>query len=242
MDLYPAIDLRDGKCVRLVQGDYNQETVYGGDPVAVAQEFEEDGAPWVHVVDLDAARTGRPENRETVAAIAGGVGVPVQSGGGIRDEFSAEALLDLGVARIVIGTAALEQPKLVRRLAHRHPGRVAVGLDARDGEAAVRGWTEGSGVTVLEAIGWFADAGVAAFIVTDIARDGMLTGPDVHGLAKVLETTNAEVIASGGVGSIEDLRVLAELEAGGRKLAGAIVGKAIYEGVFSVADAVGALS
>ena len=242
MDLYPAIDLRDGKCVRLIQGDYSQETVYGGDPVAVAQEFEEDGAPWIHVVDLDAARTGRPENREVVTEIASGVGVPVQSGGGIRDEFSAEALLDLGVARIVIGTAALEQPKLVRRLAHRHPGRIAVGLDARDGEAAVRGWTEGSGVTVLEAIGWFADAGVAAFIVTDIARDGMLTGPDVTGLAKVLETTNAEVIASGGVGSLDDLRTLAGLEAGGRRLAGVIVGKAIYEGVFSVADAVKALA
>lgn len=242
MDLYPAIDLRDGKCVRLVQGDYSQETVYGGDPVAVAQEFEEDGAPWVHVVDLDAARTGRPENREVVTQIAAGVGVPVQSGGGIRDEFSAEALLDLGVARIVIGTAALEQPKLVRRLAQRHPGRVAVGLDARDGEAAVRGWTEGSGVTVLEAIGWFGDAGVAAFIVTDIARDGMLTGPDVEGLAKVLEKTNAEVIASGGVGSIEDLRTLAALEAGGRRLSGAIVGKAIYEGVFSVAEAVRVLA
>lgn len=242
MELYPAIDLRDGKCVRLRQGDYSQETVYGGDPVAVAQEFEEDGAQWIHVVDLDAARTGRPENRDTVAEIAAGVGIPVQSGGGIRDEFSAEALLDLGIARIVIGTAALEQPRLVRRLAGRHPGRVAVGLDARDGEAAVRGWTEGSGVSVLEAIGWFANEGVAAFIVTDIARDGMLTGPDVSGLAAVLERTNADVIASGGVGSLDDLRGLAALEAGGRRLAGAIVGKAIYEGVFSVSDALKAMA
>lgn len=242
MDLYPAIDLRDGKCVRLRQGDYSQETVYGGDPIAVAQEFEEDGAQWIHVVDLDAARTGRPENRDTVAEIAAGVGVPVQTGGGIRDEFSAEALLDLGIARIVIGTAALEQPRLVRRLAGRHPGRVAVGLDARSGEAAVRGWTEGSGVTVLEAVGWFDDAGVAAFIVTDIARDGMLTGPDVEGLAGVLETTTADVIASGGVGSLDDLRALAALEMGGRRLAGAIVGKAIYEGVFSVSEATAALA
>jgi phosphoribosylformimino-5-aminoimidazole carboxamide ribotide isomerase len=242
VELYPAIDLRDGKCVRLRQGDYSQETVYGGDPVAVAQEFEEDGAQWIHVVDLDAARTGRPENRDTVAEIAAGVGIPVQSGGGIRDEFSAEALLDLGIARIVIGTAALEQPRLVRRLAGRHPGRVAVGLDARDGEAAVRGWTEGSGVSVLEAIGWFANEGVAAFIVTDIARDGMLTGPDVSGLAAVLERTNADVIASGGVGSLDDLRGLAALEAGGRRLAGAIVGKAIYEGVFSVSDALKAMA
>jgi phosphoribosylformimino-5-aminoimidazole carboxamide ribotide isomerase len=241
MDLYPAIDLRDGKCVRLVQGDYSQETVYGGDPVAVAQEFEEDGAPWIHVVDLDAARTGRPENREVVAAIAGAVGVPVQSGGGIRDEFSASALLDSGVARIVIGTAALEEPRLVRRLASRHPGRIAVGLDARDGEAAVRGWTEGSGVTVSEAISWFEDAGVAAFVVTDIARDGMLTGPDVEGLARVLSTTRADVIASGGVGSLDDLHMLAALESGARALAGVIVGKAIYEGVFSVSEALAAL-
>jgi phosphoribosylformimino-5-aminoimidazole carboxamide ribotide isomerase len=242
MDLFPAIDLRDGKCVRLRQGDYSQETVYGGDPVAVAQEFEEDGAQWIHVVDLDAARTGRPENREVVAEIAANVGIPVQSGGGIRDEFSAEALLDLGVARIVIGTAALEQPRIVRRLAQRHPGRIAVGLDARSGEAAVRGWTEGSGVTVLEAIGWFDDAGVAAFIVTDIARDGMLTGPDVEGLSGVLGVTRAEVIASGGVGSLDDLRALTSLEVSGRRLAGAIVGKAIYEGVFSVSEALGAMA
>ncbi len=242
MELFPAIDLRDGKCVRLRQGDYSQETVYGGDPVAVAQEFEEDGAPWIHVVDLDAARTGRPENREVIAAIAGAVGVPVQTGGGIRDEFSAEALLDRGIARIVIGTAALEDPRFVRRLASRHPGRVAVGLDARDGEAAVRGWTEGSGVTVLEAVSWFDDAGVAAFVVTDIARDGMLTGPDVEGLGRVLEVTRADVIASGGVGSLGDLQALSQLEVGGRRLAGAIVGKAIYEGVFTVAEAVQVLA
>ena len=242
MELYPAIDLRDGRCVRLRQGDYSQETVYGGDPVAIAQEFEEDGARWIHVVDLDAARTGRPENRDVVAEIAAGVGIPVQSGGGIRDEFSAEALLGVGVARIVIGTAALEQPQMVRRLASRNPGRVAVGLDARDGEAAVRGWTEGSGVTVLEAIGWFANAGVAAFVVTDIARDGMLTGPDVEGLAGVLRASTAEVIASGGVGSLEDLRSLAGLEADGRRLGGVIVGKAIYEGVFTVSEALRAVS
>ncbi|HZQ27925.1 MAG TPA: 1-(5-phosphoribosyl)-5-[(5-phosphoribosylamino)methylideneamino]imidazole-4-carboxamide isomerase [Acidimicrobiales bacterium] len=242
MQLFPAIDVRDGKCVRLQQGDYSKETVYGGDPLAVAKEFETDGAPWIHVVDLDAARTGRPENRDVVAQIALSVGIPVQSGGGIRDEFSAEALLEAGVTRIVIGTAALEQPRLVRRLAQRHPGRIAVGLDARSGEAAVRGWTEGSGVTVLEAIEWFADAGVAAFIVTDIARDGMLTGPDIEGLARVLDATRADVVASGGVGSLDDLRALRALEgSGGRALAGVIVGKAIYEGVFSVAEALGAL-
>lgn len=240
MDLFPAIDVRGGKRVRLVQGDYAQETVYGGDPVAMAEEFEAAGAPWVHVVDLDAARTGRPENRDVVAAIAAAVSVPVQTGGGIRDEFSAEALLDAGVRRVVIGTAALEQPALVRRLAARHPDRVVVGLDGRAGEAALRGWTEGSGVTVLDAVGAFEDAGVAAFVVTDISRDGMLTGPDIAGLSAVLGRTTVDVVASGGVGSLDDLRALAALSVDGRRLAGAIVGKAIYEGVFAVEEGVAA--
>jgi phosphoribosylformimino-5-aminoimidazole carboxamide ribotide isomerase len=240
MDLFPAIDLRDGKCVRLVQGDYARETVYGGDPVAMAKEFEAAGAPWVHVVDLDAARTGRPENREVVAAIASAVSVPVQTGGGIRDEFSAEALLDAGVRRVVIGTAALEEPTMVRRLATRHPGRIVVGLDGRAGEAALRGWTEGSGVTVLDAVSRFEDAGVAALVVTDISRDGMLAGPDFDGLARTLQRTTVDVIASGGVGSLDDLRALAALSVDRRRLAGAIVGKAIYEGVFAVEEGVAA--
>lgn len=240
MDLFPAIDLRGGKCVRLVQGDYARETVYGGDPVAMAEEFEAAGAPWVHVVDLDAARTGRPENREVVAAIAAAVSVPVQTGGGVRDEFSAEALLASGVRRVVIGTAALEQPSLVRRLARRHPGRIVVGLDGRAGEAALRGWTEGSGVTILDAVAQFEDAGVAAFVVTDISRDGMLAGPDVRGLSDVLARTTCDVVASGGVGSLDDLRALAALSVEGRRLAGAIVGKAVYEGVFSVEEGVAA--
>ena len=241
MDLYPAIDIRGGKCVRLVQGDYAVETVYAGDPLAVAKEFEADGAPWIHVVDLDAARTGLPENRPVVAAVAKAVKVPVQAGGGIRDEFSAEALLDQGVSRIVVGTAAVEQPGLVRRVAGRHPGRVAVAVDAREGELAVRGWTQASGVRLEEALGSFEHAGVAAFVVTDISRDGTLTGPDVTGLAMVLAATEVPVIASGGVGSLADLQVLSRLEAGGRRLAGAVVGKALYEGAFSVADAIEAL-
>lgn len=240
MDLFPAIDLRDGKCVRLVQGDYARETVYGGDPVAMAKEFEAAGAPWVHVVDLDAARTGRPENRDVVAAIAAAVSVPVQTGGGIRDEFSAEALVEAGVQRVVIGTAALEEPALVRRLAGRHPGRIVVGLDERAGEAALRGWTEGSGVTILDAVSRFEDAGVAAFVVTDISRDGMLAGPDLPGLTAVLQATTVDVVASGGVASLDDLRALAALTVDGRRLAGAIVGKAIYEGVFAVEEAVAA--
>jgi phosphoribosylformimino-5-aminoimidazole carboxamide ribotide isomerase len=238
MDVYPAIDIRGGKCVRLVQGDYALETVYAGDPLAVAREFEADGASWIHVVDLDAARSGFPENRPVVAAIAGAVGVPVQAGGGIRDEFSAEALLGQGLARIVVGTAALEQPGLVRRVAGRHPGRVAVAVDAREGELAVRGWTEASGVQLDEALARFQDAGVAAFVVTDISRDGTLSGPDVAGLAAVLAATEVPVIASGGVGSLADLQALARLRAGGRRLAGAVVGKALYEGAFSMGEAI----
>ena len=235
MDLYPAIDVRGGRCVRLLQGDYERETVYGDDPVAVAKGYEAAGAPWVHVVDLDAARGGRPENREVVAAIASAVSISVQAGGGVRDEVAAEALLSAGVQRVVIGTAALRRPELVRRLAPAWPGRVAVGIDGRGGEAAVQGWTEGSGVSVLEAVARFEDAGVAAVVVTDIGRDGTLTGPDVDGLAAVLERTAVDVIASGGVGSLDDLRALAQLP-----LAGVIVGKALYEGVFTVEEAIAA--
>ena len=240
MDLYPAIDLRGGACVRLKQGDYSRERVYGGNPLAVAKEFEGDGAPWIHVVDLDAARTGRPENRDVIASIAQGVAVPVQAGGGIRDEFSAEALLDAGVARIVLGTAALEDPGLLRRVASRHPGRVAVGLDHRRGEVAVRGWTAGSGRSSTEVLAAVEDAPLGAVVVTDIARDGMLGGPDLDGLAAVLAATRHPVIASGGVGSLDDLRALAGVQGGGRRLEGVIVGTAVHEGVFGVREAVAA--
>jgi len=236
MDLYPAIDLRDGRCVRLYQGDYARETVYGDDPVAQAQAFEAAGAPWIHVVDLDAARTGVPENRDVVAAIAAGVSVPVQTGGGIRDEAAAETLFEAGVARVVVGTAALEDPAFVRRLAARHP--VTVGLDARGRDVAVRGWLEGSGSDLLDLARAFEDAGVAALVVTEISRDGTLEGPDLVGLADVLAATSIPVIASGGVGTLEDLQALAALESAQRTLSGAIVGRAIYEGRFTVPEAV----
>ena len=240
MEVYPAIDVRGGRCVRLFQGDYSRQTVYRGDPLAVARELEADGAPWIHVVDLDAARTGRPENRAVVTAIAEAVSVPVQAGGGLRDEFSAEALLGAGVTRIVIGTAAVEEPAMVRRLAWRHPGRVAVGLDARDGELAVRGWTEGSGARFQEVLDRFGDAPLGAVVVTDIARDGTLGGPDLQGLASVLSTSPFPVVASGGVGSLDDLSALGRVEAAGRRLSGVIVGKALHEGAFSLGEAMGA--
>ena len=239
MDLYPAIDLRGGKCVRLYQGDFDQETVYGEDPVAQALAFQAEGARWIHVVDLDAARTGDPVNRPVIAAIAAAVDVPVQTGGGVRDEAAAAALVEAGVARVVVGTAAVEDPDLVPRLAKEFP--VAVGLDAHGREVAVRGWVKGSGLDVVDLALRFTDAGVEALVVTEIGRDGTLAGPDTEGLAAVVAATDVPVIASGGVGTLDDLRALAALSAGGRRLAGAICGKAIYEQRFTVSEGVAVL-
>ena len=239
MDLYPAIDLRGGKCVRLYQGDFDQETVYGEDPVAQALAFQAEGARWIHVVDLDAAKTGDPVNRPVIAQIARAVDVPVQTGGGVRDEAAAAALLEAGVARVVVGTAAVEDPDLVPRLAKEFP--VAVGLDAHGREVAVRGWVKGSGLDVVDLARRFADAGVEALVVTEIGRDGTLAGPDTEGLAAVVAATGVPVIASGGVGTLADLEALAALEVDGRRLAGAICGKAIYEQRFSVSEGVAVL-
>lgn len=242
MQLYPAIDLRAGRCVRLYQGDHARETVYADDPVAQARAFAAEGAEWIHVVDLDAARTGDPRNRELVAAVADAVGVPVQAGGGVRDDAAADALLGRGVRRVVVGTAALDDPGWVRRLATRYPGRIAVGLDARGREVAVRGWVEGSGDDLVDVVRRFDDAGVAALVVTEIGRDGTLAGPALDQLSLVLEATGLDVVASGGVGSLDDVRALASLEVAGRRLAGAIVGRALYEGAFRLTEAVEALA
>jgi phosphoribosylformimino-5-aminoimidazole carboxamide ribotide isomerase len=236
MELFPAIDLRGGKCVRLYQGDYGRETVYGDDPVSQARVFVAAGAPWVHVVDLDAARTGEPVNRRVIAAIAGAIDVPLQVGGGVRNEDAAKALFDAGVSRVVVGTAALEDPAFVRRLAARH--RVAVGLDAKGREVAVHGWLGGSGRDVVDVAQDFTDAGVEALVVTQIARDGTLEGPDLAGLGEMLEASPIPIVASGGVGTLEHLRALALLCVGARALAGAIVGRALYERRFSIEDAV----
>lgn len=237
MDLYPAIDLRAGRCVRLYQGDFERETVYGDDPVAQAQAFADAGSPWVHVVDLDAARTGEPVNRLVIAAMAAATAAPIQTGGGVRDDASADALLAAGVARVVVGTAALDDPSFVRRLAGRYPGRVALGLDVRGRQVAIRGWTEGSGRDVVEVAHEYEQAGIAALIVTQILGDGTLEGPDTEGLATVLEAVSLELIASGGVGSLAHLRTLAALDVGGRRLSGAIVGRALYEGTFTIEQA-----
>lgn len=235
MDLYPAIDLRGGRVVNLVQGDFGRETTYRDDPVAAAREYEAAGAPWIHVVDLDAAR-GTGHNREAIAAIAASVRTPVQCGGGVRDDDAADALLGAGVRRVVLGTAAVEDPELVARLGARHPGRVAVGFDHRDGEVRVRGWVEGSGAQLLDLVAAAEIKHAAAVVVTDIGRDGMLAGTDVDGLRAVVRATHLPVIASGGVGSLDDLRAL-----GGVGVSGVIVGRALYEGAFTVAEAIAAL-
>ncbi len=240
MDLFPAIDLRGGQCVRLYQGDFAQETVYGDDPVAQARVFADAGSPWIHVVDLDAARTGDPVNRPVIASIAAAVGVPVQTGGGVRNDEAAEALFEAGVNRVVVGTAALDDPDWAAGLAARYPGRVVLGLDVRGREVAVRGWVEGSGRQLAEVAAQFDDAGFAAYVVTQINVDGAGTGPDVDLYAELLDAVETQVVASGGVGTADHLRELARLNADHRPLAGAIVGKALYEGALTIDDALAA--
>lgn len=239
MKLYPAIDIRDGNCVRLYQGDYDRETVYGDNPADQAAAFVAEGAAWIHVVDLDAARSGDQQNLASIAAIADKVKVPLQVGGGVRTVEAAKRLWDAGVTRVVIGTAAIENPDLVRELAPQ--GQVAVGLDAWGTDIAVAGWEERTGKDLFETVASFGDAGVAAFVVTEIGRDGTMEGPDTEGLGKVLATTHVPVIASGGVGNLEHLRSLTTLTNEGRTLEGAIVGRAIYEQAFTVSQAVQAL-
>jgi phosphoribosylformimino-5-aminoimidazole carboxamide ribotide isomerase len=247
MDLLPAIDLRGGTAVRLTQGDFGREQRYG-DPAELAMGYIEAGARWIHVVDLDAARTGVQHERVALARIvdlAAASSVQVQAGGGIRSDEAAEELLESGVARVVLGTAALEDPGLAGRCARRWPGRVAVGLDYRmneDGvaEAQAQGWLAGSGWSVLDLLALWSAEPLGAVVVTEVERDGTLEGPNVDALAALLEQTALPLVASGGVGATEDLARLARLQAGGRRLAGAIVGKALVEGRFSVEEGIAA--
>lgn len=231
VELYPAIDVCAGQVVRLMQGDYANATVYGSDPVAVARSFADAGATWIHVVDLDAARSGSPQNRPIVAAIAAAVAgrSNVQTGGGVRTVDDARQLAEAGVERVVMGSAAIRHPELVGEAAE--VIAVAVGLDHRNGEVALHGWTEGAGVSLDEALGWFPTA--SAFVITDISRDGMLDGPDVVGLEAAAAGATAPVIASGGVSSLADIEALAKISG----VAGIITGKALYEGRFTVAEA-----
>ncbi|HEY3670421.1 MAG TPA: 1-(5-phosphoribosyl)-5-[(5-phosphoribosylamino)methylideneamino]imidazole-4-carboxamide isomerase [Acidimicrobiia bacterium] len=241
-DLYPAIDLRGGHCVRLHQGDFDAETVYDDDPVRVAREFEAAGAQWIHVVDLDAARTGTRTHLDQIRLMVRAVSCKIEVGGGVRTADAAAELLDAGVERVVVGTAAVERPALVEELCFEYPGRVALGLDARGNEVAIRGWAEGSGADLVGLAQRFEGVGLAALIVTEIGRDGTLEGPAFGQLGGVLAASGIPLIASGGVGTLDDLRALAQLRSGDRGLAGIIVGRAIYEGRFDVAAALASLA
>jgi phosphoribosylformimino-5-aminoimidazole carboxamide ribotide isomerase len=226
--LFPAIDLKNGQCVRLEQGDMARATVFNLDPAAQAKQFAAQGFEYLHVVDLDGAFAGKPMNADAVEAMLKAVTMPLQLGGGIRDLGTVEAWLEKGVARVIIGTAAVRDPDLVKSAAKKFPGRVAVGLDARDGKVAVQGWAETSAVTALEIAQRFEDAGVAAIIFTDIARDGLLKGLNLEATIALADRISIPVIASGGLASIDDVRAMLAPQA--KKLAGAIAGRALYDG------------
>jgi len=232
MQIWPAIDVRGGRCVRLQQGDYARETVYADDPVEVARRFQAEGARHLHVVDLDGARAGRPEHLPLIRRIAAAVDLEIELGGGIRDESAVAAALDAGVSRLVLGTSALKRPDWFRAMAERHPGRLVLGVDARDGWVAAEGWLETSGVTVVDLVRQFHDLPLAAIVYTDIATDGMLQGPNVAAMRDLQAAVATPVVASGGVTTADDVAALA---AAG--LAGAIVGRALYAGALTLADA-----
>jgi phosphoribosylformimino-5-aminoimidazole carboxamide ribotide isomerase len=232
MEVIPAIDLRGGRCVRLRQGDYDRETVFGDDPAAMAARWESKGAGRLHLVDLDGAREGRPVNVAAVRAILDRVMIPCQLGGGVRDDATADAWLTAGVERVIVGTQALKAPDWFGALAGRHPGRVVLGLDAREGKVATDGWLEGSQAEAGDLAARFDDLPLAAVVFTDIARDGELSGPNVEATAALARRLRAPVIASGGVGTLDDLRRLAA-----HPIAGCIVGRALYEGRFTLRDA-----
>jgi phosphoribosylformimino-5-aminoimidazole carboxamide ribotide isomerase len=238
--LFPAIDLKEGRCVRLVRGDMAQATIFNDDPAAQAHAFEETGFSHLHVVDLDGAFAGKPMNADAVESILSAVAMPVQLGGGIRDLATVEGWLGKGVARVIIGTAAVRDPDFVREAARRHPGRVAVGLDARDGRVAVEGWAEVSDVTALDIARRFEDAGVAAIVFTNIVRDGMLSGIDWDGTLALARAVSIPVIASGGLASMDDVRRLAAPDAA--LLEGAIAGRALYDRRIDPAEALALLS
>jgi phosphoribosylformimino-5-aminoimidazole carboxamide ribotide isomerase len=226
--LFPAIDLKNGQCVRLEQGDMARATVFNLDPAAQAASFAAQGFEYLHVVDLDGAFAGKPVNAHAVEAMLAKVAMPVQLGGGIRDVKTVEAWLEKGITRVIIGTAAVRDPELVKSAAKKFPGRVAVGLDARDGKVAVEGWAATSEVTVLDIARRFEDAGVAAIIFTDIARDGLLKGLNLDATVALADCISIPVIASGGFASMDDVKALLTPRA--KKLAGAIVGRALYDG------------
>lgn len=234
--IYPAIDIRGGKCVRLVQGDYNQETVYNENPVEVAKAWEQQGGSYIHLVDLDGAKAGYPVNDELIGQIASAVGVPVQVGGGIRDLESVKRLLSLGVSRVIIGTAAIEDEAFTSAVLQQYGDQVAIGIDARDGYVATRGWLNTSSIQAVELAQQLAAKGAETFIFTDISRDGMMQGPNVEAIVNLAKVSGKTVIASGGVTVQDDLLALARYKDQG--VGGAIVGKALYTGNISLEKAI----
>ncbi|HIK14531.1 MAG TPA: 1-(5-phosphoribosyl)-5-[(5-phosphoribosylamino)methylideneamino]imidazole-4-carboxamide isomerase [Leptolyngbyaceae cyanobacterium M33_DOE_097] len=239
MEIIPAIDLLDGRCVRLYQGDYEQAQTFDENPVAVARQWADQGATRLHVVDLDGAKAGHPVNLGAIEAIAHAVDIPIQVGGGLRDRVNAARLLSLGVQRVILGTVAVEQPELVRQLCKEFAGQIIVGIDARDGKVATRGWLETSEVMAPDLAKEMAKVGVASIIYTDIHRDGTLSGPNLEALRDLAASIDIPVIASGGVSSITDLLSLLALEPAGVK--GAIVGRALYTGDISLQSALRAV-
>jgi len=237
--LFPAIDLKEGLAVRLQQGDMARATVFNRDPAAQANAFEQQGFQYLHIVDLDGAFAGKPMNAAAVESIVGAVKIPVQLGGGIRDRATIDGWLGKGITRVIIGTAAVRNPALVKDAARAHPGRVAVGLDARDGKVAVEGWAETSELSALDIARRFEDAGVAAIVYTDVARDGMLKGLNLDATIALADAVSIPVIASGGLASIDDVRALLEPRA--KKLEGAIAGRALYDGRLDAAAALALL-
>ncbi|MDQ3964785.1 MAG: 1-(5-phosphoribosyl)-5-[(5-phosphoribosylamino)methylideneamino]imidazole-4-carboxamide isomerase [Actinomycetota bacterium] len=233
--VFPAVDISDGKCVRLLQGRFGTETVYSDDPVQVALGLCSAGARWLHIVDLDGAKTGEPANRDLVLEVVRRASCPVQAGGGMRSLGDVEEVIAAGANRAVLGTIALEDSDELARACERYGERIAVSLDVSGGELASHGWTVGAGVPLDEAVATFESAGVASFIYTDIARDGTMAGPDIDGLIRITSLTDVPVIASGGIGSLEELRSVARMQDAG--IAGAIVGRALYEGKFTVGEA-----
>ena len=233
MQIWPAIDICGGKCVRLQQGDFERETVFGDDPLAMARRWVTAGATRLHLVDLDGARDGQGTNHELIQQIANQSGVPCQLGGGIRDEGTIQKLLDSGLTQLVIGTRALKEPEWFRSVCQQFPGRLAIGVDARDGLVATDGWLETSQMDAVELACTMRDLPVAAIIYTDIARDGMMQGPNLVAMSDMNQATTIPVIASGGVTTIEDVQKLAELE-----LSGCIIGRALYEGTLNLSDAI----
>jgi len=233
--IFPAIDLKDGRCVRLKQGDMTQATIFNDDPAAQARAFAEAGFEWLHLVDLNGAFAGRSVNTAAIRAILSAIRIPVQLGGGIRDRAGIDSWLEAGIARVILGTAAVNDPTLVKEAAMAHPGRVAVGIDARDGKVAVKGWAEASTLATVELAKRFEDAGVSAIIFTDIGRDGMMEGANIAATAALANATSIPVIASGGVNSVRAIQALSK---SGGPITGVVIGRALYDGRIKASEAV----